>query len=348
MQSAVTNPPRFFASLESLRGGAAVIVALYHVSWQTHFTSLGLVRNASLMVDLFFVLSGFVMMHSYGGRLAAGLTWRRFAAARLARLYPLHIVTLLAFLAIEIAKWGAVHFHLASIASAPFGENTLAALIGNLLLIHSLGFWSAPAWNVPSWSISTEFYTYLLFAFICRIPRIALSAAILATAGFALSWTLVGDLSSTAKYGFARCILGFFSGVIAWHIHRKIAKTAPPIAAIAITIAAACFASFTAQGHADFLAIPVFMTLVIVCALTEAPPPRALTWLGAVSYSVYLVHPVIIWCFETLLQHIWKTPRETYYATGLWQGDALAAAYIAIVLAVSQFTYTQVERRFRA
>ena len=94
--------PRFVA-LDGWRGVCAVIVALHHCHAAGYIEGLPLLRNAFLFVDFFFVLSGFVLAHAYRDRLAtmegaATMLWRRFA-----RLWPLHAVTLLAMIALELA-----------------------------------------------------------------------------------------------------------------------------------------------------------------------------------------------------------------------------------------------------
>ena len=64
-----------YGSLESLRGVAALLVAFYHVAWLIRFTMRGSCGNSYLMVDLFFVLSGFVMCHGYGDRIRNRHVW---------------------------------------------------------------------------------------------------------------------------------------------------------------------------------------------------------------------------------------------------------------------------------
>ena len=353
-------PPRFFAGLESLRGIAALMVALYHPAWQSHIVRWNLVRNGSLMVDFFFVLSGFVLFHSYGGKLATWADSRRFLLIRLGRLYPLHLAVLLVFVGIEWLKWGLVRFHLASIASIPFAQNTPASLIGNLLLIHGLGFYGQPTWNVPSWSISVEFYIYGLFALIVVLfrkkPFLLVSCAALATTGLLVSWTAAGGLDSTAKYGFFRGLLGFFCGVIAWHCYSalrgRFGRRSLAGAAMVLGVSTIALLSLMRRGPSDFLCIPLFVGIVLVVALADAYGlgflnSRALVWLGTISYSVYLVHPLINWGFETLLFHVLSVPRQDLYQNGMWTGDFLTVAYVVIVLMVSAWTFRHIEDRFR-
>jgi peptidoglycan/LPS O-acetylase OafA/YrhL len=94
----------FLGSLESLRGVAALLVALYHVSWLNPTRYQGLVLNSYLMVDLFFVLSGFVMCHGYGHRIRNRAELGDFLVLRIGRLYPLHVAMLLVFLVREAVK----------------------------------------------------------------------------------------------------------------------------------------------------------------------------------------------------------------------------------------------------
>src|SRR6202142_2994764 len=110
----ITSAPRpasgakgadFFVPLESLRGVAALIVVVYHAVWLNPVTNSRFFLNGALMVDFFFVLSGFVIFHSYGSRLSSLRDFGRFLWLRLGRLYPLHFAFLLVFLAIEAAKY---------------------------------------------------------------------------------------------------------------------------------------------------------------------------------------------------------------------------------------------------
>ena len=94
-----------FTALDSLRGIAALGVLLHHMPATNGLARLPLAEAGSLFVDLFFVISGFVIAASYGDRLADGFSVRRFAVLRLGRVVPPHLLMVAAFLALELAAW---------------------------------------------------------------------------------------------------------------------------------------------------------------------------------------------------------------------------------------------------
>ena len=299
------------------------------------------------MVDLFFILSGYVMLHSYGSRLGSFDEAARFIRARFARLYPLHIATLAGFLAIETLKWMTVRFGFAHIATVPFAANSSGTLALHLLLLQGMGFEPQPTWNVPSWSIGVEFWLYVVFAasmLLLKSRRIAIAALILASAGLALSWTLEHSLSATADHAFFRGLAGFFTGVLLKAANLRASKTllGP------ISLAVIAFLSIkSTRGPADFLVIPLFAALIAAAANQDLSAPKSLLWTGKVSYSIYLVHPLIVWCFEFVLQYVMKTPRDGYYAISTWTGDLLTVLLLAILLPVTAVTYAQIEDPLR-
>ena len=93
-----------FRVLDSWRGIAALLVAIFHLNVFSPVYSLDFFRNAFLFVDFFFVLSGFVITHSYGDRMGTLDGVGNFAVRRFNRLWPLHAIVLLAFVLVEVAK----------------------------------------------------------------------------------------------------------------------------------------------------------------------------------------------------------------------------------------------------
>ena len=92
-----------------------------------------------------------------------GFSLREFVVRRLARIYPLHIVTLVAMLMLRFARLGLVALGVLAVVPVQTEVNTGYSFFLNVLLLHSMGLLDHLSWNGPSWSISTEFYTYLLF-----------------------------------------------------------------------------------------------------------------------------------------------------------------------------------------
>lgn len=84
---------RTFDTLDGLRGTAAIVVLLLHVA-SAETPDLPVFGSAYLAVDLFFLLSGFVIGHAYEARLSDGLTFGKFLKIRLVRLYPLYVLGL--------------------------------------------------------------------------------------------------------------------------------------------------------------------------------------------------------------------------------------------------------------
>src|SRR5258706_11602066 len=130
-----------FVVLDSWRGLAACLVALFHLDAYSHLYGVPFLRNSWLFVDFFFVLSGFVIAANYQQRLLDGFGVGRFLLLRLGRLYPLHLAMLAAAVAVKLLL--ILVPALSSItqaAPAPFSPPQEApdTILANLLLIHSL------------------------------------------------------------------------------------------------------------------------------------------------------------------------------------------------------------------
>ena len=89
------------AELESVRGIAALLIVMFHApGWNTGKEHIGIFQNAYLMVDLFFVISGFVIYKAYANHLHSWSAVWRFQFLRLGRLYPVHLFFLIFFFVI--------------------------------------------------------------------------------------------------------------------------------------------------------------------------------------------------------------------------------------------------------
>ncbi|MCP4476250.1 MAG: acyltransferase [Gammaproteobacteria bacterium] len=146
--------------LESLRGFAAIIVAIFHgqIFSTSPFYTIPLITHGALMVEFFFVLSGFVIAYNYYERIVKFGDVVSFQLKRFLRLYPLHFLTLMIFVVIEIVKY-LFQVRTGIEANNPaFSENNFKSFIENIFLVQAF-FSTKLTWNGPSWSISTEFYT---------------------------------------------------------------------------------------------------------------------------------------------------------------------------------------------
>lgn len=348
-------------ALEGGRGAAALIVALYHLGIGTeHF---GFIRNGYVFVDLFFVLSGFVIAAAYLNRLDSGIQLRSFFIRRFGRLFPLLIFSTIVFVLIEnalvLAKRIAADYGYADALHNPdalaYAFPTISEALATLTMTHSLGLFDDLILNTPSWSISTEFYTYLLFAVVCFAVagRLRLlSFALLSAGAFAITvWSSVtvhdclnrgGCLSVTYDYGFPRTVFSFFLGSLVYLASNRIRFDARMLQGGGLILLALLF-SFVDENPALAFAFPfVFAILIIACCQDSGPlaailNTRYLKILGQRSYSIYLLHMPLILIFGNIAKRV----------DGLWAALAVVVAYVVTLVVISGWTYRFVEDPMR-
>lgn len=345
--------------LESIRGLAALLVVFYHIPKWNPILDIGLINNSYLMVDLFFVLSGFVIFNAYANTIATGKDLLRFQILRLGRLYPVHLLFLLLFLGIEIAKYVATaKLGTQDIRVQPFAENSLNALVQQLFLLQAIGpTGNILTFNGPAWSISVEFYTYLIFALIVLFLKPLKTYVFFAVAGIAI--TLLMTKTTFGSDELLHGIAGFFIGCITASAIKKTNRILPPY------LTTLCFISillFLTLKSADRFDVTIyFLTATLIASLMLSPTGhlkamlrhKTLAWLGRISYSIYMSHSFVLWGVANIFKRLLNRP-ETLRANGKWvlslsTGETCIAilAIFALVLLVSQATYTLIENPLR-
>jgi peptidoglycan/LPS O-acetylase OafA/YrhL len=303
-----------FRILDSWRGIAALLVALFHLNIYSAIHSLDFIRNGYLFVDFFFVLSGFVITHSYANRLGTLDGLGTFAIRRFGRLWPLHAVVLLAFVMVESAK-AVSAARGASFYNPPFtAANSLHAIPLNLVFAQSFGIERQLTWNSPSWSICAEFWTYLIFAAALFIATTWLSRIRFAT-GSLIAALLIGSASvlllfaqhgidATYDLGLVRCLYGFLVGHLTYRLWQAAShvKFSSGFLEGATLIAVIVYVSVVGRTGYSLLAPLVFAVAVFVFAfesglISRLVSNKANAWLGRISYSIYMWQAFIIFNF---------------------------------------------------
>ena len=288
--------PADLRPITALRFGAAIWVAVY-TYWENlaGAGSSGLVDKGYLGVELFFVLSGFILSHVY--LQSAGekrFSYRGFLWARVARVYPLHVATL-----VGVGLLAAV----ALVAGMNVDGNVLSwvSLPANLLMVHAWGLAPVAGWNHPSWSISAEWFAYLcfpLFAFVFWRAREKPVAAVVGTAAF-LTVLYYGFervagfplTEATIRWGALRIVPCFALGCALYLVYRKAPLKAPWTAS---AVSFGLMVLSAALGLWD--GITVLLAGALILSLASLPNERAgwlaskpAVYLGEISYSVYMV-----------------------------------------------------------
>lgn len=287
--------PQDLRPLTSLRFAAALWVALFSF-WPHQDTRLSplFVAKGYLGVELFFVLSGFILCHVYLERFGQKqFSYRGFIWARLARIYPLHLATLLGVMALGLA---------AGALGIAMSHNVLnwQTLLPNLLMVHAWGFTHEAGWNHPSWSISAEWFAYLTFpayAFTAWKLRQRPLLAVLLAANLLLAIYLLFPLvagfpltQATFHWGALRIVPCFAYGCALYlaYRHKPLQR---PLTLCLVAIALLVFSA--GQLGADALVV-LSSGLVILSLASLSDRNIALlsskpsVWLGEISYAIYM------------------------------------------------------------
>jgi peptidoglycan/LPS O-acetylase OafA/YrhL len=336
----VTRPE--LRPLTSIRGLFAWAVVLYHVrlaclGWMP-LSVVHVLAKGYLAVDVFFLLSGFVIWLNYGERLRGRRAAADFLVRRIARIWPLHAAMLLFALCLALLL-------LATGRDAwnfPFAELPL-----HVAMMQNWGFTSKLSWNNPAWSISCEWAAYLLLPLaIWLVPTRRLPTWMLAGAALVPLLLLFALLQATGnpglgadipRFGLPRCLAEFACGAMTcalWKRWRGNTRAEIGCAIAGISALAGWALGVPETIAFSFASATLLLALALGAERTRHPlSGRMVHWLGEISYATYLSHFLLFFAVKLLLVH-------DEHDAAPW----VIALYLLLVLAASAALYHGVER----
>jgi len=350
------SPGPNIPALTGIRGIAALYVITFHYFGHSetggNFQFFG---HGYIAVDLFFVLSGFVMALSYQHMFAGHFSfasYRKFLGRRIARIYPIYFITTLAALALfyfgvsHSVKWGVASDKIWAVK-----------FLINVALVQAWGI--ANSINLPAWSLSAEWAAYVLFpilvvpclfksaatAWVFAAFSVAVLAAVAIYSGHTTPYGSPATLrTDTYRHGIPvfRCLSEFSLGLIAfrfaglpWGRFLRSSSFASPVICLTIFV-------LLWWKQSDLAIVLLFPFLVISLASGAAHIPgrllstRPAAYLGNLSYSVYLIHLLV----RPLIDFIYQTARAHGVAHGHIIGGVLA---LVLALILAHFSYHLIE-----
>lgn len=340
-------------TLQSLRFIFFVMIFMSHFGYDGRPT---FDAGGDCGVSFFFILSGFVMTLAYGEKAASErFSYRRFMVRRMAKLYPLHLLCLLAFVVINIKSMDA---------------EALVRLLPNLLLIQS---WLPSAdyyfsGNAVSWFLSDILLCYAVFPFVCRAIRRMTPAALTFTwAAVLMAYSLLlcnvtDAMTNTFIYVFPPVrTVDFALGITIWRVAEWTKRHRPDIAENRLAINAAELAVFAAlaatlaahpyvnlQIRTACLFWPVCAAVILLFAgerqgggVAWLLRHKPLIWLGNITFPMFMVHQMAISITLIAFLHLSGFIGEPPY----WLALTLCAATTLAGTAIYRMIEVRMKRR---
>lgn len=342
----------------SLRGWAALMVVFVHFRYYLH-SSIDpdeitfFLYKGYLWVDFFFILSGFVMAYVYDIEHPRRYSMRdtlHYLIARIARIYPLHFITLLAtvlfFTLLALSNWGS-----GKEACCLFDDSlrTAESLAANLFLIHSWGMFDWVTWNFPSWSLSAEFFCYLVFAALLTINStkrklVLVALSCMAALFYCLCIATNSDVNDNFRLSTIRAASAFTIGMLLF-LGRSTISTLSERCLTCIQIVA-CIALFLSLhfGVNDLLVIGLMALIVLVTwedrgYLCQCLDTRYLHTIGVLSFSIYMWHYLIQFIAKQDWEGFTGLPVESSVAGSI----LFVAGMLGSVILIAIWSYRHLE-----
>lgn len=342
--STFSDSKKHFLILDALRGVAALVVVLFHIfeiySGGDHIKQL--INHGYLAVDFFFMLSGYVMAHAYDDRWGT-MSLKDFFKRRIIRLHPMIIMGM---------TIGAILFYFGESAMFPkIAETT----VWQLLLLLILGYALIPVtpamdtrgWNEmyplngPAWSLFFEYIANILHAMVLRKLSKALLGTLVFIAGAALihlavtspNGDIIGGWSTEAgqlRIGFTRLLFPYMAGMLLRRSIKVIKTKSTFLFSSLLLVLILSFPRVGGYGHVwvnglyDSLSVillfPIIIYLGAIGEVKNRIAQRICTFLGDISYPVYIIHYPIIYVF-----YAWIVNNEIDIQKGFYAGAGLLA-----------------------
>lgn len=289
---------REFVLLDLLRFLAALCVLAFHFEIFALKDAAGAQRHLNgfdAAVDFFFILSGFVIAHSSADRVGSLRGYRAFLIRRLARIYPLHLLTLGLAIALALAA-AALRIRL----GAP-ERYALDYIPANLLLLQAWGFSDRLSFNIVSWSISAEWFLYLTFPlwlWLAKALKLRFSLVLLVLWFVVIRFLeqrfgLVPWNDRTYQFAMIRAVPTFFLGIALWLIWKdRLSDLECPVSiAYALSAGVLVLMWFRVPGE---ILIVAFAVVILAGAMAPTSADRHMSrLLGNASYGLYMWHHLI-------------------------------------------------------
>jgi peptidoglycan/LPS O-acetylase OafA/YrhL len=332
---AANTTRRAYRTLEGLRAVGAFLVVMRHVP--SLFVGVR-VPESFLAVDLFYLVSGFVVAHAYGPQLAAGGSFSAFIKTRIIRLYPLYLVGLAVGIVVALI----------AVIGDPAGwwnwTRLATSIVTGVLMIPMFPGLpaSGTALDGPIWTLLPELIANAVYARFIRFMNLAVVLAIMAlsAAGLVVAAMTEGTLdvgyNPTDQWAaLARVGYSFFAGVL---IHRFVGAREHRSAWaswICLAVLGVILAVRPPEDWASNYELAVilfgFPALIAIAATLEPGPVvgRAFSRLGLLSYGVYLLHQP--------LGHLIETAVRWFHIPIHRGGAFVGLAFIVAVVALSEW-----------
>ncbi len=335
-----------FVLLDGLRGIAAMLVVQRHVS-PLFFQVL---PSAYLAVDLFFVLSGFVIAFAYEEKLKSSrISFKRFMILRLLRLYPLYILAFLLMLYFYVDTGGTI---------GETGRTSL--LVGTIFSLVFLPSPIALSFNqglfvvLPAWSLFNELVVNVAYGLAVKWLNTRKIAIIMAISGALLVFAVykfgkldVGFHRHDLYGGMARVFYSFFAGVLIFryrHLSRPLPAAVGGLCMLAL-VAVLCLPVTAGLRPvydiaAALIILPALVFVSSSVRMGEASG-KACLFIGSASYAVYVLHvPFGEWTMH-IFPLLFGTAAENYAP---WAGIVFLTVLVVIGWALDKYFDAPIRR----
>jgi peptidoglycan/LPS O-acetylase OafA/YrhL len=341
--------PGHFEVLDGLRGVAALLVLVFHVSEISAggVAQRNVLPHGALAVDFFFCLSGFVIAHAYDKRWARGMTLREFAVRRLIRLHPMVVLA---------TAVGALAYWFDPFGGPDHGVSPARMALTVALALLMLPYPSLPerdedthSLNGPTWTLFQEYLGNVAYALVLRHLSQALLGLLGVLAGLATLATCLRYGTLASGFGWTNMWIAFvrlgFPFIAGMWIRRAIdwlPRVRVGLWGLSLVLAAAfAFPIFALGGgkeangllHASYVLV-LFPAVILLGAHSDmsAATRRTCDTLGRLSYPLYILHFPFIYLFIDYARFGHPTPAGLLTGTLLIPPAMIALGWAALRL----------------